>query len=90
MFNINRFKNKEKNPNLASQALLNRASKLRKELITVKPAILAHHTEAEFIESSKNERHFVLSLFNEEIRLKYPSFIVYNEITSSFLFFFRH
>jgi len=79
MFDINRFRIKEKNPELASQALLNRASDMRKELTTVKPAILAHHTGAEFIESAKNEIHFLFSFFGEEVRLKYPSFILCNE-----------
>lgn len=79
MFDIDRFKSKEKNPELTSQALLKRASDLRQQLMTIKPAVLARHTGAELIESANNEMHFLFSFFGKAVRLKYPSFILYNE-----------
>jgi Domain of unknown function (DUF3786) len=89
MFDINKFKIKEKNPELASQALLNRASDLRKELITVKPVILAHHTGAELKKSTDGEMDFSFLIFNKEVRLSYPSFIAFDANNSELPFFLQ-
>jgi hypothetical protein len=76
MFNFDNFKVKDKNPKLASQALSDRVSELRAILQAIPPEALASRTDSIFFNSTQDEGHFVLSLFNDEILVMYPSFVV--------------
>lgn len=78
MFNFDNFKVKDKNPKLASQALSDRVSELCAILQTIPPETLASRTDSLFFNSSQDEGHFVLSLFNDEIHVVYPAFVVRN------------
>ncbi len=76
MFNFENFKVKDKNPTLSSQALSDRVSELRSIVRAIPPETLASRTDSIFFNSSQDEGHFVLSLFNDEILVLYPSFVV--------------
>jgi hypothetical protein len=78
MFNFDNFKVKDKNPKLASQALSDRVSELRAILQVVPPETLASRTDSIFFNPNQSEGHFVLSLFNDEILVMYPAFVVRN------------
>ena len=73
MFNINHFRIKEKNPKLSGQALSDRISELRSVVQAIPPETLASRTGSIFLSSRRGQEHFVLSLFKEEIQVKYPS-----------------
>lgn len=76
MFNINNFKVIEKNPKLSGQALTDRVLELRAVIQAISPETLASRTDSIFVNLSQGEGRFVLSLFNEEIHVKYPSIVV--------------
>ena len=78
MFNINNFKVKEKNVNISGQALSERVLELRAVIQAIPPETLASRTDS-FFNSSQGEGNFVLSLFNEEIHVEYPSILVCNK-----------
>jgi hypothetical protein len=78
MFNINHFGIKANNPKLSGQALSDRISELRIVVQAIPPETLASRTGSIFLDSSRVQAHFVLSLFKEEIHVKYPSIEVRN------------
>lgn len=79
MFNINNFKVKEKNQKLSGQVLTDRVLELRVVIQAIPPETLASRTDSIFFNSSQGEGYFALSLFNEEIQVKYPSIVVCNK-----------
>jgi hypothetical protein len=78
MFNLNQFKEKEKNPILSGQALSDRVSELRTVVKAIPPETLASRTASIFVGSGQGEGHYVLSLFKHEIHVTYPSVDVCN------------
>jgi len=89
MFNFDNFKVKDKNPKLSSQALSDRVSELRGIVQAIPPKTLASRTDSTFLISSHGEGHFVLSLFNDEILVTYPSFLVRNNSGSELPIFLQ-
>jgi hypothetical protein len=73
MFNINQFRIKGKNPESSGHALSDRVSELRRVVQSISPEILASRTGSSFLSSRRGQGHFVLSLYKEEIHVRYPS-----------------
>jgi hypothetical protein len=89
MFNFEEFNTQEKNPKVFSHALSGRVSELQKVLLARQPVALALATDSTFSETGYCQGQFNFAFLNEEVRIRYPSFIACDHLSTEFPVFLQ-
>jgi hypothetical protein len=78
MSNFEKYKSMNNNPQLAGQALSERAANLRIAARAIPADVLATRTGSKLLAAGQGDARLMLMLFKEEIYVNYPSFEIFN------------